>query len=91
LSRPALFQSNKAAAKVRTMPPRNNPQKVRLCELPRSGVGPDAERRCEQSAQQEKIEHGAGGKTCCEDETGEDEIDHGARARKQIPANNRAS
>jgi hypothetical protein len=33
------FQSSTATTKVSTMPLRNNPQKVRLCQLPGSGVG----------------------------------------------------
>src|SRR4029078_3516541 len=33
------FQSSAATTKVSTMPPRNKPQKVRLCQLPGSGVG----------------------------------------------------
>ena len=33
------FQSSAATTKVATMPPRNRPQKVRLCQLPGSGVG----------------------------------------------------
>ena len=33
------FQSNTATTKVAVMPPRNKLQKVRLCQLPGSGVG----------------------------------------------------
>ena len=33
------FQSSAATTKVSDQPPRNKPQKVRLCQLPGSGVG----------------------------------------------------
>src|SRR5262249_61023382 len=36
---PPLFQPKTAPRKAATIPPRNRPQYVRLCQLPGSGVG----------------------------------------------------
>ena len=55
-SRPALFQSIEATTKVATMPPRNNPQKARLCQLPGSGVGQMRKGGAKRVRQQEKVE-----------------------------------
>ncbi len=66
------------------MPPRNKPQKVRLCQLPGSGVGQMRNGRSEQRAQEKKIERDAGDEARRENQIGEGQIDHGARAKKQI-------
>ena len=65
------FQSSAAVTKVASHAPRNRPQKVRLCQLPGSGVGQMRNGGASEGAQQEKIERDAGDEACREDEMGD--------------------